>query len=149
MHSKKSERGIFMNFKKIASAVSAIAIAAGTAVYLPKQTEMADVTAAESKYNYAEALQKSMFFYEVQQAGVLPDWNYVQWRADSMVDEDGVETDVATGGWFDAGDHFKFTLTNAYSASVLEWGYIAYQDALTRREWAKFTSRIFSGLWTS
>lgn len=132
MHSKKSERGILMNFKKIASAVSAIAIAAGTAVYLPKQTEMADVTAAESKYNYAEALQKSMFFYEVQQAGVLPDWNYVQWRADSMVDEDGVETDVATGGWFDAGDHFKFTLTNAYSASVLEWGYIAYQDAVDK-----------------
>ncbi len=37
-------------------------------------------TAAESAYNYGEALQKSLFFYEVQQAGELPEWNQVSWR---------------------------------------------------------------------
>lgn len=30
-------------------------------------------TSANSSYNYGEALQKSMFFYQVQQSGVLPD----------------------------------------------------------------------------
>ena len=117
-----------MNFKKITAAVSALAMSAGIAAYLPSSSDAPIVDAASSSYNYAEALQKSMFFYEVQQAGILPDWNEVSWRADSMIDEDGNETDVCTGGWFDAGDHFKFTLTNAYAASVLAWGYIEYQD---------------------
>ncbi|MBR6835411.1 MAG: glycoside hydrolase family 9 protein, partial [Oscillospiraceae bacterium] len=83
------------------------------------------VTAAGS-YNYAEALQKSMFFYEVQQAGVLPEWNEVSWRGDSMVN------DVVPGGWFDAGDHLKFVLTNAYSATLLGWGLVEYGDAVKK-----------------
>ena len=116
-----------MIFKKMTAAVSALAMSAGILSYVPSAT----VTSA-SDYNYAEALQKSMFFYEVQQAGKLPEWNQVPWRADSMVDEDGKETDVVPGGWFDAGDHFKFTLTNAYSASILAWGYIQYKDAVDK-----------------
>ena len=119
-----------MNLKKITAAISALAMAAGIAAYLPTDSisSTASTAYAAEKYNYAEALQKSMFFYEVQQSGKLPDWNEVQWRADSMVDEDGNETDKVPGGWFDAGDHFKFTLTNAYAASVLAWGYIEYKD---------------------
>ncbi|MBQ8961670.1 MAG: glycoside hydrolase family 9 protein [Ruminococcus sp.] len=118
-----------MLMKKLTAAASALAIGAGMAVYAPASVGDAD---AASAYNYGEALQKSMFFYEVQQAGKLPDWNYVQWRDDSMVDEDGNETDVCTGGWFDAGDHFKFTVTNAYTASVLAWGYLEYKDAVDK-----------------
>lgn len=118
-----------MKLKKLTAAVSALAITASMAAYAPAAVGDAD---AASKYNYGEALQKSMFFYEVQQSGKLPDWNYVQWRDDSMVDEDGNETDVCKGGWFDAGDHFKFTLTNAYTASVLAWGYLEYKDAVDK-----------------
>ena len=121
-----------MILKKLTAAVSALAMSASVLAYVPTGTE-GNVAAADSKYNYAEALQKSMFFYEVQQAGKLPDWNYVTWRADSMVNEDGEETDVCKGGWFDAGDHFKFTLTNAYSASVLAWGYLEYKDAVDKQ----------------
>ena len=84
------------------------------------------VKSADMTINYAEALQKSLFFYEVQQAGVLPEWNEVSWRADSM------ENDVIPGGWFDAGDHFKFTLTIAYTATLLAWGYIEYGDAVKK-----------------
>lgn len=40
--------------------------------------------AADGSYNYGEAMQKSLFFYQVQQAGELPDWNQVSWRDDSM-----------------------------------------------------------------
>ena len=84
------------------------------------------VKSADMTINYAEALQKSLFFYEVQQAGVLPEWNEVSWRADSM------ENDKIPGGWFDAGDHFKFTLTIAYTATLLAWGYIEYGDAVKK-----------------
>ena len=56
------------------------------------------VSSKEIEVNYAEALQKSLFFYEAQQAGVLPEWNEVSWRGDSM------ENDFIPGGWFDAGD---------------------------------------------
>ena len=123
-----------MNLKRITAAFSALALSAGIAAAYPAPAN-APITAnaAESKYNYAEALQKSMFFYEVQQAGKLPDWNPVQWKEDSMVDEDGNETDVCKGGWFDAGDHFKFTLTNAYSAAILAWGYLEYKDAVEKQ----------------
>lgn len=117
-----------MKSKKLAAVISA-AVLTGTAIPYSAMTVPAQ---AASKYNYAEALQKSMFFYEVQQAGKLPDWNYVTWRADSMVNEDGEETDICKGGWFDAGDHFKFTLTNAYSASVLAWGYLQYKDTVDK-----------------
>ena len=115
-----------MKLKKLTAALSAFAVSAGMLTSLPA------ANAADGGYNYAEALQKSMFFYEVQQAGKLPEWNNVPWRADSMVNEDGEETDFVKGGWFDAGDHFKFCLTNAYSASMLAWGYLEYKDAVDK-----------------
>ncbi len=115
-----------MKFRKITAVLSALAMSASMLSAVPA------ANAADSDYNYAEALQKSMFFYEVQQAGILPEWNSVSWRADSMVKEDGTPSDVVDGGWFDAGDHYKFTLTNAYTASVLAWGYIQYKDAVEK-----------------
>ena len=84
------------------------------------------VTPADIKVNYGEALQKALFFYEAQQAGVLPDWNEVSWRGDSM------ENDFIPGGWFDAGDHFKFTYTIAYTSAILAWGYLEYGDAVNK-----------------
>lgn len=108
-----------MKLTKITAAISAMAVSAGMLSALP----LAQSSAAMD-INYAEALQKSLFFYEVQQSGILPEWNSVSWRADSM------ENDVVNGGWFDAGDHLKFTLTNAYSAMILGWGLYQYKDAV-------------------
>lgn len=112
--------------KIIAAAVSAVISLSSVVSSMPliKETSMTVSAEEGSKYNYGEALQKSMFFYQVQQAGELPDWNEVSWRADS------VENDVVPGGWFDAGDHLKFSLTNAYSATILAWGLIQYKDAV-------------------
>ena len=52
-----------MNVKKLTAAASALAIAAGMSAYIPAEKAVAPVAAsAASGYNYAEALQKSMFF---------------------------------------------------------------------------------------
>ena len=93
-------------------------------IFLFLSSKLIQISATPKAINYAETFQKSLFFYEVQQAGVLPEWNEVSWRADSM------ENDIVPGGWFDAGDHFKFALTIAYTATLLAWGYIEYGDAV-------------------
>jgi hypothetical protein len=122
------KKGSISMKKKITAAVvsSVLATVSICSVLGSSLGTTANTASAESDYNYAEALQKSMFFYEVQQAGVLPDWNEVSWRADSM------ENDYVAGGWFDAGDHIKFALTNAYSSTILAWGYMQYEDAVKK-----------------
>jgi endoglucanase len=83
------------------------------------------VTYAQN-FNYAEALQKSMFFYECQRSGQLPADNRVTWRANSgMKDGSDVGHDL-TGGWYDAGDHVKFNFPMAFSATMLAWGAIDF-----------------------
>ena len=70
------------------------------------------------KYNYGEALQKSLLFYELQRSGELPEVVRCNWRGDSCL-HDGSDVGVdLTGGWFDAGDHVKFNLPMAYSAAM-------------------------------
>ncbi len=91
------------------------------------------LAAMAQSFNYAEALQKSMFFYEAQESGPLDNTNRVTWRDDSaLTDGSGVGHDL-TGGWYDAGDHVKFGFPMAFSATTLAWGGIdfaqGYQDA--------------------
>jgi len=80
------------------------------------------VTAAESgSYNYGEALQKSLMFYEFQRSGKLPTDRRDNWRGDSaLTDGSDVGLDL-TGGWYDAGDHVKFNLPMAYTSNMLSW----------------------------
>ncbi|MGN0605450.1 MAG: glycoside hydrolase family 9 protein [Oscillospiraceae bacterium] len=111
-----------MNIRKIISSAIAAAMTFGISAALPQ-----NITAeAASDINYAEALQKSLYFYECQQAGNLPEWNRVEWRADSNTD------DFIDGGWYDAGDHVKFNLPMAYSASMLAWGLYEYGDGVEK-----------------
>jgi len=80
-------------------------------------------------FNYGEALQKSLFFYEAQRSGDLPTTNRINWRGDSgMQDGSDVGRDL-TGGWYDAGDHVKFGLPMAASATMLAWGIVDYRSA--------------------
>ncbi|MFG2037545.1 glycoside hydrolase family 9 protein [Dactylosporangium sp. NPDC048998] len=114
---------------RILSAVVAMGMAAaaalGAAVHQP-------AAHAASAFNYAEALQKSIWFYEAQQSGPKPSWSRVGWRGDSAL-KDGQDVGVdLTGGWFDAGDHVKFGLPMAFSTTMLAWGAVEYRDAYTR-----------------
>ncbi|WP_182899293.1 glycoside hydrolase family 9 protein [Microbispora sp. H10830] len=84
---------------------------------------------AAPAFNYGEALQKSLFFYEAQQSGKLPSTNRVTWRGDSALN-DGKDAGLdLTGGWYDAGDHVKFGLPMAFSTTMLAWGAVDYRDA--------------------
>ncbi len=76
-------------------------------------------------YNWGEALQKAIYFYECQQAGPLMTGNRVEWRGDATMN-DGIK-----GGWYDAGDHVKFNLPMAFTASMLGWGEYEYKSALS------------------
>lgn len=94
-----------------------------SALFLPHSS----VSAAS--YNYGEALQKAIIFYEMQRSGPLPENNRVNWRGDSAVN-DGADVGVdLTGGWYDAGDNAKFNLPMAYTATMLAWSVYEDRDA--------------------
>jgi endoglucanase len=86
-------------------------------------------TAQGPSFNYGEALQKSLFFYEAQQSGVLPDWNRVNWRGDSGLNDGADVGRDLTGGWYDAGDHVKFGFPMAASVTLLAMGAVEYRSA--------------------
>src|SRR5690606_10587325 len=113
---------VISRFTRRAAAVAAAALA------LPLLA-VPGAQAAAPAFAYGEALQKSLWFYEAQQSGELPDWNRVSWRGDSALD-DGSDVGLdLTGGSYDAGDHAKFGFPMAVSATLLAWGAVEYGDA--------------------
>lgn len=86
-------------------------------------------TRPAAAFNYAEALQKSFFFSDTQRSGDLPEDIRVGWRGDSGLD-DGADVGLdLTGGWYDAGDHVKFGLPMAFTATMPAWGAVENPDA--------------------
>jgi len=88
--------------------------------------------AAEPAFDYADALQKALCFYECQRSGKLPQDNRVQWRGDScLADGQDAGVDLA-GGWYDAGGHLKRNSTMAFAAAVLAWSAVDYREAYVK-----------------
>ena len=74
-------------------------------------------------------LTKSILFYEAQRAGELPPNNRIPYRGSSTL-RDGCKVGAdLSGGWFDAGDHVKFALPGAWSATLLAMGLLDYHQA--------------------
>ncbi|MGJ6966136.1 glycoside hydrolase family 9 protein [Streptosporangium sp. G11] len=110
--------------KRTLAALALLALAA-----VPVTVPATGAQAAAPAFAYGEALQKSIWFYEAQQSGTLPSWNRVGWRGPSGLG-DGQDAGLdLTGGWYDAGDHVKFGLPMAASATMLAWGAVEYRDA--------------------
>ena len=79
-------------------------------------------------FNYAEALQKSLLFYDAQRSGALPSDRRVRWRGDSAL-KDGADAGIdLSGGYFDAGDHMKFVLPLCSALTMLSWGGVQYPE---------------------
>lgn len=82
------------------------------------------LTAGEAGYNYAEALQKTLYFLEAQQSGKRSPNNRVTWRGDAcLTDGSDIGKDLS-GGWFDAGDHWTANLTMSFTTMTIAWSAI-------------------------
>ena len=61
----------------------------------------------KDKYGFADALDKSLLFYEAQRSGPLPyDDMRITWRKDSALDDKGLNNEDLTGGYYD-GKHLR------------------------------------------
>ena len=83
-------------------------------------------------FNYGEALQKAILFYEAQRSGNLSGSSIptrFTWRGDSQL-QDGQDVGLdLTGGWVDAGDNVKFAFPMSEAVAVLAWGAVEYPAA--------------------
>ncbi|WP_328617762.1 glycoside hydrolase family 9 protein [Amycolatopsis sp. NBC_00355] len=99
--------------------------------------------AAAGKFDYGEALQKAVWFYDAQRSGALPAGNRVSWRGPSALgDGKDVGLDL-TGGFYDAGDHVKFGLPFESSMTMLAWGALENRAAYrSSGQWQPLLSNL-------
>ncbi|MGN0669683.1 MAG: glycoside hydrolase family 9 protein, partial [Oscillospiraceae bacterium] len=90
-------------------------------------------TKSTGNFNYGEALQKSILFYELQRSGDIDEATArCNWRGDSGMN-DGADVGLdLTGGLYDAGDNVKFNLPMAYTSTMLAWSVYEDRDAYTK-----------------
>jgi hypothetical protein len=93
-------------------------------------TTTRESAAVAPPFNYGEALQKAIWFYETEHSGRKPSWNRVSWRGDSFLNDAIGGVDL-TGGFHDAGDHIKATFPMVHSMAVLAWGMLEWPDGYT------------------
>ncbi|MFC5291115.1 glycoside hydrolase family 9 protein [Actinokineospora guangxiensis] len=115
---------------RVVRAVVGAALVAGVAgAVVP--VAVSGAAQAAPAFNYAEALQKSLWFYDAQRSGDLGAANRVSWRGDSALGDRAGSVDL-TGGFYDAGDHVKFGLPFAASMTMLAWGAVEEPEAYAR-----------------
>jgi len=76
----------------------------------------------DGKYDYGDALGKTILFFEAQRSGKLPSNNRVPGRGDSGLG------DRVQGGYYDAGDFVKFLFPAAGAQTILAWAAITFPD---------------------
>lgn len=109
-------------------------------------------SSAASDQNYSEALELSLYFYDANQCGSGVDGNGLTWRGDCHTYDSkaslnsaqglsgssssaiksqngGSDTVDVSGGYHDAGDHIKFSMTMGFSCTSLAWSYFTYPQA--------------------
>ena len=113
-----------------------------------------------NNYNYAEALQLSLYFYDANKCGSGITNAAITWRGDchtydaklsldtqntnlpqdsinkykNILDPDGDGKIDVSGGFHDAGDHIKCAQTNGFSLATLNLGLYEFRDSYTDTE---------------
>ncbi|KAL2469331.1 Endoglucanase 24 [Forsythia ovata] len=100
----------------------------------------------ESSYHdYADALSKSILFFEGQRSGYLPEDQRMNWRGSSGLGDGWMVNTDLTGGYYDAGDNVKFGFPMAFTTTILAWSVIEFgeymppaelRNALIATKWA-------------
>ncbi|GAB4842799.1 hypothetical protein Ancab_012777 [Ancistrocladus abbreviatus] len=88
------------------------------------------ISAAAVSFNYVDALDKSLLFFEAQRSGKLPQNQRVKWRGDSGLRDGFLQGVDLVGGYYDAGDHVKFGLPMAFSVTMLAWAAIDFRNEI-------------------
>jgi endoglucanase len=88
------------------------------------------VSSVSFGYNYVDALEKAIWFFDANKCGPDVQVNNVfsSWRGACHTSDGGDAGLDLTGGYHDAGDHVKFGLPQAFSASMLGWALYEYRD---------------------
>lgn len=132
--------------KTVAGIISASMLLTST-VIAPAST-----VSAETTINYGDALALSLYFFDANQCGTEVDENTLTWRGDCHTYDAEASLDSAnglgatekafiqqanggsntvdvSGGYHDAGDHLKFSMTMAFASTNLAWAYNQYPKA--------------------
>jgi endoglucanase len=116
--------------RTLVHAVAVTMVAAGTTLAVAAEPAAA-LPSPIGEFNYGEALQKALWFYDAQREGRLPADNRVPWRGDSFLN-DGADASLdLVGGFADAGDHIKASFPLVHSLGALAWGMIENPQGYT------------------
>ena len=136
---------------KIKKAVTGVMAAALTAASIPSASVSVTSNAA-SDPDYTQALALSLYFFDANACGENITGGPLTWRQDchtydgqASIDageglssgekaalkaaNGGSDTVDASGGYHDAGDHIKFSMTMGFATTSLAWSYFSYPDA--------------------
>ncbi|KAL6126983.1 hypothetical protein ACLB2K_075028 [Fragaria x ananassa] len=81
-------------------------------------------------HNYADALSKSILFFDGQRSGKLPSFRRMTWRKDSALHDGGdVQRDLM-GGYYDGGDNVKFNFPMAFTTTMLSWSVLEFGNLM-------------------
>ncbi|KAL1222614.1 Endoglucanase 20 [Cardamine amara subsp. amara] len=82
-------------------------------------------------FDYGDALNKSILFFEGQRSGKLPANQRVKWRGDSALTDGALSNVNLVGGYYDAGDNVKFVWPMSFTTTLLSWAAIEYQNEIS------------------
>ncbi len=137
---------------------SSAAFAAESSKTTPVPSSKSNFTPAKDwekydHFNFAEALQKSIYFYDAEKCGAEAGNGRIEWRGachegdekipltqtslsktfiekyKSLLDPDGDGAVDVHGGFHDAGDHVRFGLPQSYTLGTLGWGFLEFRDS--------------------
>ncbi|KAL6004291.1 Esterase/lipase/thioesterase [Asimina triloba] len=80
--------------------------------------------------DYADALEKSILFFEGQRSGKLPANQRLTWRGGSGLSDGSHDHVDLVGGYYDAGDNVKFGLPMAFTTTLLSWSIIEFGHSM-------------------